>query len=560
MTSTAVASAADLPAFPGAEGFGAKATGGRGGQVIKVTTLASSGPGSLQSALAASGPRIVVFEVSGVIVGDHTIEHGDVTIAGQTAPGAGITIAGRLYAAYDSSVTNIVVRHLRVRPEYQGGPGEQFDALQFSLSSRVMLDHISFSGGIDENLDVYEAKDVTLQWSTDEASAIGGHPEGAHNYGFINGPDGRRVSIHHTLFAHHKNRCPAIANGPAEVRNNVIYNVRHGFVHHNPASGPFNIVGNVYIQGPNDSLIPFWFDDEANGSSGTLSYYLANNYVDDPGDFVGVVDDPWLSPPLHPSFADMYMPASYRSDTEHDFAGEPSHLPVTTQPCDQAEVAVLDRAGAFPRDVVTLQTLSEVARRTGAWDPPLPDDLLAGLVAAAAPVDADDDGMADVWEVAQGLDPSDGSDHGAVMPSGYTAIEDYINGLAAQLVGDSPGGGSGGGGGSEDPPGGPSDPGAGGSDPTSNPPPTGSNGDDTSAPGADTSGCQLGANASPPSSLAWLFAVIGALARRRRSAPAARHHRDLRRLALRRGLRAPGAQPPWAHRAGAECTRDTQAS
>ncbi|MCP4448705.1 MAG: pectate lyase precursor, partial [Myxococcales bacterium] len=151
-----------MRAFPGAQGFGALATGGRGGRVVKVTTLNASGPGSFGAAIDLDEPRIIVFEVSGAIEADFEIPYGDVTIAGQTAPGGGITIQGRLFGAY---------------------------------------------------------------------------PEGEHNYGLINGPDGQRVSLHHNLFAHHKNRSPAIANGPAEIRNNIMFNVRHGFIHHNPASG-----------------------------------------------------------------------------------------------------------------------------------------------------------------------------------------------------------------------------------------------------------------------------------------------------------------------------------
>jgi pectate lyase len=207
---------AALPAFPGAEGFGAIATGGRGGSVIKVTTLNATGPGSLQEAIDAPGPRIIVFDVSGVIDGDITITHGDVTIAGQTAPGGGVTIKGRLLGEYDASVQNMILRFLRVRPVYDGSAGDQFDAAQLSLNSRVILDHMSIAWGVDETVDLYEADDVTVQWSTIEESATQGHPEGEHNYGLINGPDGHRIAVHHNLFVHHKNRNPAIANGPAE--------------------------------------------------------------------------------------------------------------------------------------------------------------------------------------------------------------------------------------------------------------------------------------------------------------------------------------------------------
>ena len=428
-----------LPAFPGAEGFGASATGGRGGQVIKVTTLAADGPGSLQAALDVAGPRIIVFAVSGVIEGDINVTHGDVTIAGQTAPGAGITIHGRLTGEYDDSVTNIIVRHLRVRPVYGGGAGEQFDALQFSLNSKVILDHMSVSWGVDETMDLYEADDITVQWSTIEDSATSGHPEGMHNYGLINGPDGHRISLHHNLFIHHKNRCPAIANGPADVINNVAYNVRHGFVHHNPASGPFNIIGNVYIQGPDDSLIPFFFDDENDFSAGDLSYYLADNYIDDPGDYVGVVDDPWITPYQHPSFEDMLAPASLHTTVKHVFSGD--YTPVTVHPSSDVEEIVAHGAGAFPRDVVTTQMLSELASKTGSWGVDTPGDLLEGLTPASPPPDADNDGMDDAWETDHGLDPSNGSDHATVMESGYTAIEEYINSEANEVAPPTPPGG-----------------------------------------------------------------------------------------------------------------------
>ncbi len=438
-----------LPSFPGAEGFGAIATGGRGGQVLKVTTLASSGPGSLQWALDQSGPRIIVFEVSGVIEGDHTVNQGDVTIAGQTAPGAGITIAGRFWGKYSTTVQNIIVRHLRIRPEHNGEPGNQFDAVQFSRNARVMLDHLSIAWGIDENVDLYEADDITVQWSSIEESSTSGHPEGSHNYGLINGPDGHRISVHHNLFAHHKNRCPAIANGPADVRNNVVYNVRHGFVHHNPATGFFNIVGNVYIQGPNDTLIPFYFDDEGSASPSTQSYHLSDNYIDDPSDYVGVVNNPWQTPYKHPSFASMNLPSSFYEPMEHDYTGQPGYVPISMDPSQQLTSTLLPVVGAFPRDAVTARTVQDVSMRTGSWGKKAQSNLMQGLTPTAPPADLDDDGMADSWETSHGLDPADPNDHDTLMPSGYTAIEDYINELADALIGIAPPppGGEGGGGG-----------------------------------------------------------------------------------------------------------------
>ncbi len=434
------ATAHAIPAFEGAQGVTASIEGGRGGAVLRVTTLDASGPGSLQAALDTPGPRIIVFEVSGVIEADIiTIPHGDVTIAGQTAPGAGITIDGRLYSHYeaDPPVSNVVIRHVRVRPTVASGPGEQFDAIQMSRASQVLLDHVSASFGVDETIDWFEADDVTMQWSTVESSVIGGnHPEGDHNYGVIQGPDGGRASIHHNLFAHHRNRCPALATGPSEVRGNVVYNVRHGFIHHNPAAGHFSIVGNSYVAGDYPDLFPFFFDDEAGGSDPTLAYYLADNFIDDPGVFTGVVENPWSEPFAHPNFDTLGLPESYRVTEDFDFGSLPGHVAVTDDGSSTSMTQVLDCAGAWPRDVVTLRSVQDTIDRTGTWGAMVPPDLLEGLTPQAPPPDGDQDGMPDDWEMANGLDPADGSDHGTVMEGGYTAIEVYLDDRAAELVGD----------------------------------------------------------------------------------------------------------------------------
>ncbi len=416
-------------AFPGAQGFGALATGGRGGRVLRVTTLQATGPGSLQEALGRDEPRIIVFAVSGVIEGDIEVPFGNVTIAGQTAPGGGITIAGRLTGAYEFGVDNMIIRHLRVRPVYDGSAGEQFDSIQFSRNARLIFDHVSASFGVDETIDLYEAKDVTVQWCTIESSAADGHPEGQHNYGLINGPEGKRISVHHSLFAHHKNRSPAIANGPAEVRNNVMYNVRHGFIHHNPASGQFNIVGNYFKKGNSSELIPFYFDDEDDFSADDLAYFLKDNYIDDPGGSCeGVVNNPWTE-----CSYELYAPENRRVDSEFSLVG-PHHQSVSTESSTVAYDLVLAGAGAFPRDLVTRQSVDETRNRTGAWGSYDLSNPMDGLTAVAAPEDVDNDGIADAWELGHGLDPSDASDNQNEMPSGYPAIEEYINELADNLV------------------------------------------------------------------------------------------------------------------------------
>jgi hypothetical protein len=151
----------------------------------------------------------------------------------------------------------------------------------------------------------------------------------------------------------------------------------------------------------------------------------------------------------HPSFENLFAPETLRSETEFDFApGFPDYVRVTTQSSTDALALVLEKAGGLPHDVVTRRVLEELAARGGDWGMHEPADLMEGLTPGEPPADADNDGMADAWETTNGLDPSNGADHSVVRPSGYTAIEEYINGLADELSGGVPGtGGSGAGGG-----------------------------------------------------------------------------------------------------------------
>lgn len=433
--------------------------------MLFVTNLKASGEGSLQRALNQPGPRIVVFRVSGVIEGDIRIPHGDVTIAGQTAPGAGITIHGHLYTTYDpdAPTSNIIIRHLRVRPPDPGGewPPAQHDAIQFSTAHTVILDHIDASHGADEIIDLWGgAHTITVQWSMisypihDPANGWTHHKGIINHRACIDGNActedsllGGRISIHHNLFAHARNRTPALSTGPAEVVGNVVYNGRDGFVHHNIAGGAgasiatvgdFNIIGNHYIEGPSVAIAPLWFDPENASTPIPTRYYVWGNQVEDPGRFVGRLDNPYTTP----DFADLYTFAccgveadQFDANAPFDFSSWPGHEPVTVYPTAEAYHRVLERAGARPRDIVSRWTLGDIAGREGEWGNRRPADYLEGLVPGASPEDSDNDGMADEWESARGLDPDDPDDHSTVMPSGYTAIEEYINGLADDFFG-----------------------------------------------------------------------------------------------------------------------------
>lgn len=458
LLSASAAVAGSLPAFPGAEGFGAKATGGRGGDVHKVTTLAASGTGSLQWALDQPGPRIIVFAVSGVIDGDLRIPHGDVTIAGQTAPGeAGITIHGHLYTSFGADTNNIIIRHLRIRsPDPDADwPAAQHDAIQFSTAHTMILDHIDASHGADETIDMWGgAYDVTLQWSAITYPIYDTASGWTHNKGIINhrpcldsgscdagDPPGGRISIHHNFFAHARNRTPALSVGPADMVSNVVYNGREGFVHHNIADGDFNLIGNVFLEGPSISLAPFWFDPENGTPTIPTRYWVWDNLVEDPGVFEGRVDNPFTTPGFDAAYT-FYCcgidAGQFNAVGPFDFSGFAGYVPITVTPGAQAEATVLARVGAFPRDIVNRWALDDVAGRSGAWGNRRPSDWMEGLSPVESPPtddgDADDDGMADGWELERGLDPSDGTDHTTVMPSGYTAIEEYINERADAMV------------------------------------------------------------------------------------------------------------------------------
>ena len=204
-----------VPAFPGAEGYGAQATGGRGGKVIAVTNLDASGPGSLRAACDAEGPRIVVFRVSGTIDGDVKIKHDHITIAGQTAPGDGICIKGSL--SLDAS--DVIVRYIRVRPD---PTKSETDAIGTRYQKNLILDHVSGSWSSDEIISLYHNENATIQWCM-IAEACAKRGEG-HRFGGIWGNN--YGTYHHNLIAHNDSRNPRWASGCGynDYRNNVLYN------------------------------------------------------------------------------------------------------------------------------------------------------------------------------------------------------------------------------------------------------------------------------------------------------------------------------------------------
>lgn len=417
-----------LAAFPGAEGFGAASVGGRGGRVIRVTNLNAQGPGSLQAAAAAEGPRIVLFDVAGVIRGDLHIQHSNITIAGESAPGPGITLVGRIVAAPQNGerLHDLIIRFLRIRQKpVKGHTG---DVIQLPKSERFILDHLSLAWGNDELLDIIHSSEVTVQWCTLEESDPAGHSKDvAHNFALLSAyPQSGNISIHHNLFAHNSRRNPSLSpyvkEKPADFRNNVIYDFKEGLGHdgHKPAAG-INLVGNYYKRGPSaDRITLYNFSDHG-------KYYLHGNHLAGYGE----VDHP----------GDVGFFSSFKIGISREGDLVESEFPVAevkTEEATKAYLKVLALAGAFPRDRVTRRTISEVITGTGSWRrgaPSNPDDdwFLMGLADKSRQKDSDMDGMADAWEVLNGMDPNH-DDAGQSLASGYTAIEAYLHYRAEGLI------------------------------------------------------------------------------------------------------------------------------
>ena len=413
-----------LVAFPGAEGYGKVATGGRGGDVYEVTTLSSSGSGSLGSALGG-GNRTIVFRVGGTINGSFTISHDNITIAGQTAPGDGIAIRGLGVKA-----DNLIIRYIRVRGD---GGGDTISNDHNNTAHTQIYDHISTNWSSDEVMSIYFNEHITIQYCmiTEACSSD-------HQFGGIWGGD--RNSYHHNLFAHCTDRTPRIASGAGynDVRNNVIYNWANlgtygGEVHQVGDSSHtgcwVNVVGNYYKPGPGtpeENKIRIISPTSRGGASDYGDFYVAENYL---YGYPDVTADNWLGTVPH-----------YWDNIAWDWDAIPGikldepaeHMPIRHQTAEEAYETVLAHVGcAKPnRDSLDARIINEVATGTangsGFISSPGP---LPSLANGTAPTDSDHDGMPDTWEIEHGLNPNNASDRNNTDDIGYTMLENYINSL-----------------------------------------------------------------------------------------------------------------------------------
>jgi pectate lyase len=426
------ASGRDVPAFPGAEGFGAKASGGRGGRVIAVTNLDDAGPGSFRAAVDEKGPRTIVFRISGNIPLNSSIKvkNGDLTIAGQTAPGDGICLQN--YSLDLAGGSNVIIRYLRVRPGDAAGKG--LDALGGREGENIIIDHCSTSWSIDECVSIYSgARNITVQWCLMSESLYQSvHTKGHHGFGGIWG--GQNASWHHNLLAHHSSRNPRIVGKSVggqflDLRNNVIYNWGYNSTYGGDGDVRVNLINNFYKPGP--ATRENVRARVANPSKGEVpnNWWIAGNLV------IGspeVSSDNWLG--VHP------VAESAVNEIRAEKAFEAA--PVTTQPAEEAFELVLKHAGANSpqRDSVDARIVEEArmgnAKFGGAYgdgkgiiDSPKTVGGWPELKSLPSPVDADGDGMPDEWELRFKFNLGNSSD--AFLDSdndGYTNLEEFLNG------------------------------------------------------------------------------------------------------------------------------------
>ncbi len=422
-----------LKAFPGAEGFGANSIGGRGGRVIEVTNLNDSGPGSLRAALEASGPRIVVFRTGGTItlLERIRIDNPYVTIAGQTAPGGGITLRNdpsNIHVPLEVNTHDVVIRYLRFRPGPSRRLSDNVDAIVLESASKVVLDHISASWATDENVETWtDTHDVTIQWSiVSEALLNSTHPKGPHSKGlFISGEGTHNISVHHNLLAHNYDRNPEVnTDGVVDVVNNVIYNYggKATFVEDKYADAPvpLNFVGNYVKAGVN-----------AEKNVYELRYLPAPTPYPLHGASIYVQGN------IGPHRPDETYPdeAAVRPE-DQEFITDARHSAprVTTTSAFTAYDQVLAGAGAtFPvRDSVDQRIVNDVRNGTGRIiDDPSQVGGWPELEPGTPPLDSDHDGMPDDWEKSRGLNPFSDDSAQDRDGDGYTNIEEYINGLVS---------------------------------------------------------------------------------------------------------------------------------
>ncbi|HRZ96324.1 MAG TPA: T9SS type A sorting domain-containing protein [Paludibacter sp.] len=474
------------PAFPSAEGYGKFSKGGRGGQVVFVenlddyvayNNLEPEIPGSLRWAVKqySGQPLTVIFRVSGVIklkpyivsgknMNDLRIQRTNLTIAGQTAPGEGITI--RNSKVNLGGCTDLIVRNVRFRIGENAADSTFIPGGSMGCENalRAIFDHCVFGWSGEENITMYDNKFTTVQWSVmHEGLYDDGHGKGNRSYGGQCG--GASATWHHNLFAHNYSRSPRLngARTDNEVKvfiefiNNVNYNWgRQGAPYGGelytgiPRSHTANFVGNYYKPGPGTDASRIFFNvGTLLAGANTPKWYVAGNIMEGTASYntdnwngfsvdyastgltrANIKSDSLLAPPL----AIIYNGA---------WIGYQPYK-INIQTAEAAYNSVVDKVGTIKRDSVERRIIREVKTGTsvfkasqGKWgiiDHSYNAEGYLAYPAAVAPDDNDRDGMADDWEAAHGLNSADASDRNWLTADGYTALEVYLNSLMGEVI------------------------------------------------------------------------------------------------------------------------------
>ncbi|HLR25024.1 MAG TPA: hypothetical protein VK112_04085 [Fodinibius sp.] len=464
---------AEIPAFPGAEGGGAYSFGGRGGEVFTVTSLKDSGPGTFREALEAVGPRIVVFNVSGIIQLDKPliVKAPYITIAGQTAPGDGVAVAGETVWI---NTHDVVIRHMRFR-RGETNVGRRDDSIGGNPIGNIMIDHVSASWGLDENMSMYrhnylpgadyeEEKlptvNITIQ------NSIFAEALDTYNHSLGSTLGGENCTFARNLWASNAGRNPSIGwNGLFNFINNVVFNWRHRTTDGGDYKATFNIINNYYKPGPitpSDEPVGHRILKPEAGRS-DLDYmtfgraYVSGNVMEG---YESVTENNWDGG-VQIEGKDGELMTYWESTAYFPNIRVKSPFPmapVDVMPARKAYKYVLDNVGAtLPhRDEVDQRIIRQVRTGKIEYEEGLnpdefyqfehrrlgPESYKKGIITDIRQVggypeyegesytDSDSDGMPDPWEEKYGLDPNDSSDaNGDMNGDGYTNIETYINGI-----------------------------------------------------------------------------------------------------------------------------------
>lgn len=467
---------AEIPAFPGAEGGGKYSFGGRGGRVIVVTSLEDSGPGTLREACEQGGPRIIVFNVAGIIrlKTPLIIRAPYITIAGQSAPGDGVCVAGETVWI---DTHDVVVRFMRFR-RGETFVGRRDDAIGGNPIGNIMMDHISASWGLDENMSIYRhmyddgtgkqavklgTVNITIQ------NSIFSEALDTWNHAFGSTLGGENCSFMRNLWANNAARNPSIGwNGIFNFANNVVYNWVHRSVDGGDYTAQYNIINNYFKPGPATPVnqpIRYRLLKPESGRSKLNFMVFGRAYVE--GNIVEgndkVTNDNWAGGvQFYNKDGSLASGNDYEEYMLRSRVSKP--LPMAEMNIISAKETynlVLENAGAtLPvRDAVDKRIVKEVrdGKPTPLKNVKLPDyefehrrlpkdSYKVGIITDISQVggypeykgkpykDSDNDGIPDDVEKKMGLNPNDPKDSAQITESGYSNIEIYLNSLVTKKI------------------------------------------------------------------------------------------------------------------------------